>query len=47
MRIEVDEARWVRLADAHKILAYKGEKQMIARAQELLLDATASTGETK
>ena len=44
MRVEVDEAKWVRLADAHQLVAYKGEKQMIARAQELLLSAPASTG---
>jgi ADP-ribose pyrophosphatase YjhB (NUDIX family) len=44
MRVEVDEAKWIRLADAHEVLAYKGEKQMIARAQELLLGAPASSG---
>src|SRR5919106_632695 len=44
MRVEVDEAKWVRLADAHKVLAYRGERQMIARAQELLLIAPASGG---
>lgn len=44
MRVEVDEAKWIRLAEAHKILTYRGERQMIARAQELLLTAPASGG---
>jgi 8-oxo-dGTP pyrophosphatase MutT (NUDIX family) len=34
MRIEVARARWVRLEDAPKLLAYKGEKQMARRALE-------------
>ena len=34
MRIEVARARWVRLEDATKLLAYKGEKQMAQRALE-------------
>jgi len=32
MRIEVARAKWVRLADAPKLLAYGGEKQMARRA---------------
>jgi 8-oxo-dGTP pyrophosphatase MutT (NUDIX family) len=32
MRIEVARARWIRLEDAAKLLAYKGEKQMARRA---------------
>ncbi len=32
MRIEVARARWVRLDEAPKLLAYKGEKQMAQRA---------------
>jgi 8-oxo-dGTP pyrophosphatase MutT (NUDIX family) len=32
MRIEVARARWVRLQEAPTLLAYKGEKQMAARA---------------
>jgi 8-oxo-dGTP pyrophosphatase MutT (NUDIX family) len=32
MRIEVARARWVRLEDAPKLLAYAGEKQMARRA---------------
>ena len=34
MRIEVAEALWVPLADAPKLLAYKGEKQMVRQALE-------------
>ena len=37
MRVEVDEARWIPLAGAHLQLAYKGEKEMVTRAQALLL----------
>jgi 8-oxo-dGTP pyrophosphatase MutT (NUDIX family) len=31
-RIEVDEARWLPLEDAPKLLAYKGEREMAAKA---------------
>lgn len=34
MRIEVARARWVRLEDAPRLLAYTGEKQMARRALE-------------
>ena len=34
MRIEVARARWVRLEEAAKLLAYKGEKQMARQAFE-------------
>jgi 8-oxo-dGTP pyrophosphatase MutT (NUDIX family) len=34
MRIEVARARWVRLEDAPKLLAYGGEKQMARKALE-------------
>src|SRR5579862_578266 len=34
MRIEVARALWVRLEEAPKLLAYKGEKQMAQRALE-------------
>jgi 8-oxo-dGTP pyrophosphatase MutT (NUDIX family) len=37
MRIEVARARWVRLEDAPKLLAYTGEKQMAQRALEYVL----------
>lgn len=32
MRIEVARARWIRLEDAPKLLAYRGEKQMARQA---------------
>jgi 8-oxo-dGTP pyrophosphatase MutT (NUDIX family) len=34
MRIEVGRATWIRLEDAPKLLAYKGEKEMAGRALE-------------
>jgi 8-oxo-dGTP pyrophosphatase MutT (NUDIX family) len=37
MRDEVDEARWIPLAGAHRVMAYKGEKDVVTRAQALLL----------
>jgi 8-oxo-dGTP pyrophosphatase MutT (NUDIX family) len=36
MRVEVAQASWIRLADAPKLLAYKGEKQMAKQALEYL-----------
>lgn len=36
MRIEVGRARWLRLEDAPKLLAYRGEKQMARKALEYL-----------
>ena len=36
MRIEVARAKWLRLEDAPKLLAYGGEKQMARRALEYL-----------
>jgi 8-oxo-dGTP pyrophosphatase MutT (NUDIX family) len=33
---EVDEARWVPLADARRALSYPGERALIERAQSLL-----------
>jgi 8-oxo-dGTP pyrophosphatase MutT (NUDIX family) len=36
MRIEVARAKWVRLEDAAKLLAYRGEKQMARKALEYL-----------
>lgn len=37
MRIEVARARWVRLEDAPKLLAYKGEKQMARQALQYVV----------
>jgi 8-oxo-dGTP pyrophosphatase MutT (NUDIX family) len=34
MRVEVARAKWVRLDEAPKLLAYRGEKQMARRALE-------------
>jgi len=34
MRIEVARARWIKLAEAPKLLAYRGEKQMARQALE-------------
>ena len=34
MRVEVARARWVRLEDAPKLLAYRGEKQVARKALE-------------
>jgi 8-oxo-dGTP pyrophosphatase MutT (NUDIX family) len=36
MRIEVARAQWIRLEDAPKLLAYRGEKQMARKAMEYL-----------
>ncbi len=36
MELEVDEARWLPLAEARSLLAYGGERDMAARALELL-----------
>jgi 8-oxo-dGTP pyrophosphatase MutT (NUDIX family) len=36
MEIEVAAARWVPLDDASKVLAYKGEREMAAKARDLL-----------
>ena len=36
MEVEVAEARWLRLAEAPRLLAYKGEREMAARALEAL-----------
>jgi 8-oxo-dGTP pyrophosphatase MutT (NUDIX family) len=36
MRIEVAEAKWIRLEDAPKLLAYRGEKEMARKAVQYL-----------
>ena len=35
---EVDEARWLPLADAPRLLAYRGEREMAERARNLLAE---------
>jgi 8-oxo-dGTP pyrophosphatase MutT (NUDIX family) len=44
MEIEVAEARWLPLADAPRLLAYKGERAMAERALAMLRSASDSTG---
>jgi 8-oxo-dGTP pyrophosphatase MutT (NUDIX family) len=46
MEVEVAEARWLALADAPRLLAYGGERQMAAKAQELLEHGSDPTGPT-
>ena len=36
MRVEVDEARWLPLDEAPRLLTHKGEREMVARAIEKL-----------
>ena len=38
MEVEVAEARWLPLADGAALLAYKGEREMAAKAAESLAD---------
>ena len=38
MDVEVAEARWIRLDDAPRLLAYGGEREMAERARESLAD---------
>ena len=38
MEVEVAEARWLRLDDAPRLLAYRGERDMAERAREKLAD---------
>lgn len=40
MRIEVKQAKWIRLDDAEKMLAYKGERDVVRAAQEQLKSLT-------
>jgi 8-oxo-dGTP pyrophosphatase MutT (NUDIX family) len=40
MRIEVARASWIRLRDAAKLLAYKGEKQMARQALDYVITHT-------
>ncbi len=38
MELEVAEARWLPLAEAERLLAHKGEREMALKARELLAD---------
>jgi 8-oxo-dGTP pyrophosphatase MutT (NUDIX family) len=40
MRVEVARAKWIPLADAPKLLAYRGEKQMAKQALEYVTSHT-------
>jgi 8-oxo-dGTP pyrophosphatase MutT (NUDIX family) len=42
MRVEVARARWVRLEEASKLLAYRGEKQMAKKAIEYIATHTVA-----
>jgi 8-oxo-dGTP pyrophosphatase MutT (NUDIX family) len=44
MEIEVAEARWLPLADASRMLAYRGEREMAERAFEALKIASDPAG---
>jgi len=41
MEIEVAEARWVPLADAPRLLAYAGEREMATKAADLLEEGSS------
>ena len=43
LAFEVEEARWLPLEDAPRLLAYRGEKEMAERALEALAHAKAPT----
>jgi hypothetical protein len=36
MRVEVADARWLPLADAPRLLAYGGEREMAAKARDIV-----------
>jgi 8-oxo-dGTP pyrophosphatase MutT (NUDIX family) len=38
MDVEVADARWLPLADAHRLLTYRGERDIAAKAMEKLAD---------
>ena len=42
MRMEVARARWMRLEEAPKLLAYRGEKQMATQALEYLASSSGN-----
>jgi 8-oxo-dGTP pyrophosphatase MutT (NUDIX family) len=43
MRREVDEVRWLPLADAERALAYRGERQMAAKALAMIRERCPPT----
>ncbi len=38
--VEVNEARWVTVAEAHRMLAFKNEREIVGRAKEMLLSSS-------
>jgi 8-oxo-dGTP pyrophosphatase MutT (NUDIX family) len=44
MRIEVKQARWIPLADAARLLAYRGEKDIVKRAQAVVEGLSPGAG---
>jgi 8-oxo-dGTP pyrophosphatase MutT (NUDIX family) len=44
MEVEVGEARWLPLADAPKLLAYRGEREMAQKALVALTETSNRTG---
>ncbi|HXN40539.1 MAG TPA: NUDIX hydrolase [Myxococcaceae bacterium] len=47
MRIEVEEARWIPWADAKKVLAYRGEREVVDRAAALLEGRSSASAESR
>ena len=43
MRREVAEARWLPLDEAERLLAYKGEREMVAKARAMILQRCPPT----
>jgi 8-oxo-dGTP pyrophosphatase MutT (NUDIX family) len=46
MEVEVAEARWLPLADAPRLLAYRGERELAERAEAALAAGDASAART-
>ena len=47
MRVEVEEARWIAWADAKKVLAYRGEREVVDRAAALLEGRSSASAESR
>lgn len=45
MRVEVEQARWIPLAEADQLLAYRGEREMVAKAAALLKARSAPSAQ--
>jgi 8-oxo-(d)GTP phosphatase len=44
MRVEVADARWLPLAEAHRLLAYGGERSLVRAASDLVHPADSQEG---